>query len=147
MKIKNKEEFKEADSRLALKKISADEIVILDVDDIWDGPLSGFCMFNNKKYLFYCFDQLEGDDDRWPRKYLLIELTQEQLAEHQKQDAVYHKWRSGSISQQEYQEIFETFQPQTIDKGQIIGWFDAGVQGGNLSKFMKSYFEWREKNQ
>lgn len=52
MEIKNKEDFIDADNNLGLIKLSSDEISIIDVDDIWDGPLSGTCRWRNKTYFF-----------------------------------------------------------------------------------------------
>lgn len=147
MKIKNEEEFEGADMRLALDKIFSEEVMILDIDNIWDGSLSGFCIFNNKTYYFHCFERLEGGEDRWPRKYLLVNLSQEQLAEYNRFDGEFKKWKEGSISLEEYQKILDVFPSQVINKNQIVGWFDSGIQGGNQSKFIKSYFDWREKNQ
>lgn len=45
-------EFVQADKRLNLKEVSADEISILEVDDIWDGPLSGKCSYDNRECFF-----------------------------------------------------------------------------------------------
>lgn len=148
MKIKNAADFRKVDSKLNLKKISSDEIRITEIDDIWDGPLSGDCEWRNKKYYFYCFDQLDdtGNDDRWPRKYLLIELTSQQLAQNQKLRDLFQNWRKNSASPMEYQKMLEASPSQTIDANQIIGWFDSGDQKNAPSKFIESYFTWRKKN-
>ncbi len=128
MKILNQDDFKRFDTKGDLLKISANEIRIKEIDDIWDGPLSGLCEWNGGEYYFFAFDQLEddGSGDRWPRKYVLIRLTEENV-----------RARSMLKEQTGMQEV-----GQHINKDQIIGWFDSEPQGAQeQTKFLKSYFE------
>jgi hypothetical protein len=145
MKIKNRKDFEEADINLGLKKFSEDEIIILDIDDVWDGPLSGLCECMNRGYYFYCFDRLEGDDDRWPRKYILINLSKEQLSEYNRLHVEFIKWKNGQVSLEAYQKILDELPLQKVNKNQITGWFESGKN--NPSKFMNSYFKWLKQNQ
>ena len=80
MKIKNKDLFKGIDSKYNLARLPSEEIKLVYENNSWDGPLEGICEWKNEKYYFMCFDQLEddGNDDRWPRKYALIKLTEEE---------------------------------------------------------------------
>jgi hypothetical protein len=140
MKISNEKEFSQADTRYNLTKIASDEILISDVDDIWDGPLSGTCTWKGDNYYFFTFDQVVDGEDKWPRTYVLIKpATAHTEALTLLRDA-YQKRQQQLISSEEYQKIYDNFPPQRIDSSQLIGWFD---DGGKSSKFIESYFKWQ----
>jgi hypothetical protein len=143
--VNSRQDFINIEKKLNLKKISENEIMINEVDDIWDGPLSGECTWQNRKYYFYCFDQLDGDDDRWPRKYLLLILTKQQVIERQKVFDIYQDFCSGKLDQEEYAKILNSLPPQKFEIQQIVGWFDSGDHDNLPSKFIKSYFEWQDR--
>ena len=146
MKVKNQIEFIDADKKLALKKISSDSIDIIDVDEIWDGPLSGSCRWDDNEYYFFSFDQLDDSgEDRWPRKYLLINLNSEQLGEINHQNEIYKRWQKGELFTEEYSKQYKHFPMMTVEESQVIGWFDSGPdKKKNPSKFIQSYFKWKE---
>jgi hypothetical protein len=123
MKIKNEMDFVQADKRLNLKELSADEIYILDVYDIWDGPLSGKSSYKNEECFFFSFDQLQKEvsEESWPRKYILF-----------KTDC-------------KFDALLSTSEGIQIGSKQLIGWFDS-LKGfdKSSSQFLKSYFQWRD---
>lgn len=121
MKIENEKDFINADTTLNLEKVSGDEIEIEAIDEIWDGPLSGTCFWNNKEYFFFSFDQLSETEGKWPRKYLLIELTPEQMAN-------LTKWRAANNESTLH-----------IDNGQLKAWFESEDENGNSTNFLKSF--------
>ena len=133
MKIKNQSDFIEADKKINLNKITSGKIIITHVDDIWDGPLSGSCLWQGKEYYFFSFDQLIDDNsgDKWPYKYLLIELTAEQSEKNIKQRKLVSEWKKNSASK-EY--ILEEFKQQIIEKNQIIGWFNFDLLQENIDQ-------------
>jgi hypothetical protein len=144
MKIKNQSDFIKADENHSLSRLSADEIVITYIDDIWDGPLSGSCDWNNKQYYFYSFDQLEddGSGDRWPRKYLLIDIKPEQLKDTLQIRETYRKLKTGEMSKEEYAEFLKNIPAQVVEPQQVVGWFDSAPKEKNEpTKFMKSYLD------
>lgn len=126
MKI-NEKEFKNADKTLGLRKISAKEIKLTTVEDFWDGPLSGLCTWEGDTYYYHCFDQIDetNDTDLWPRKYLLIKITEKQ-AERQKQEYdLFKKSNINESSKQEYLELIKQSPIEEIKREQIVGWFDS----------------------
>ena len=56
------------------------DVKILWESNRWDGPLNGMCLYKDKKMWFECAGE---DDDRY-RRYILIELTPDELAEEEK---------------------------------------------------------------
>lgn len=143
MEIANEADFVNAKTKLGLQKISAGEIVVIDIDDIYDGPLSGSCSWRNREYYFFTFDRIDDTgEDRWPRKYLLITLTPQQLSEVEKLRNYFRKRKSGQMTREEYSRVYDDWPKQVIKKSQIIGWFDGG---GRSSQFMGSYRDWSNK--
>ena len=81
MEIKNKLDFINADIANFIK-LSADDIVITSVNEIWDGPLDGTCTWKLKDgYYFYSIDQLRQSikGARFPNKFILIKLNSKQI--------------------------------------------------------------------
>lgn len=79
---------------LALPKIDRSEIQLLWHHDYWDGYLSGFCLYKDRMHFLKCVDEGETfykdsdcdevDEERsdpWYRRYTIIELTDEEIAE------------------------------------------------------------------
>ncbi len=142
MKIENLNDFEKADKEINLVKISADEIEITEVDDIWDGPLSGSCVWKQKEYYFFSFAKIVKGEDKQPRTFVLINITPEHKSALEKLRSAYIKRQHRLISEEEYVGIYASFPKQTIRADQAIGWFEAGTID---SKFMESYFSWKEK--
>jgi hypothetical protein len=131
MKIKNNLDLENSDKKYNLQKISESEIKVLSVDDFWDGPLSGTCLWQDKTYYYQCFDQLEedGNTDRWPRKYVLLNLTDEQMSEIEKLQEKFDKSAGSEKLRKEYIKLYEDAPEQIIEKDQIIAWFESNRLG------------------
>lgn len=56
-----------------------EELKIVFAVNWWDGPLEGMCMHNNEKHWFYC-----EDEDNDSRRFSIIKLTPEQIADEEK---------------------------------------------------------------
>jgi hypothetical protein len=127
-----------------IEKLSPDEVRISDIEDVWDGPLSGMCIWKEKEYYFACIDQLDEDgEDRWPRKYLLISLTDAQKEQHEREARLFIEMQKETITREEYLKLQAQFQPQLLKQEQIAGWLElAGDTESSL--FMNSYLEWQQ---
>jgi hypothetical protein len=148
MKIENKNEFINADKVLNLQQISADEIAILVVDEIYDGPLNGSCEWNGIKYYFYSFDQLHDDKTgaEFPSKYLLIDLNDSQSSVLERTRELFSRWTDNILTTAKYTEFLNTLPPQKIDIKQLVGWFDSSLKRNDKpTQFVASYFEWRAR--
>ena len=134
MIIKNKNNFNNIDVRLGLKEIPSKEIKFLYENNSWDGPLEGICTWVKEKYYFLCFDQLDKTgEDRIPRKYILIRLTEEQYKEEEKE---YHFFIS-LVSKEGLDKFFEEqkkFPQYQIETNQIIGWFQSSNPSSLIQK-------------
>lgn len=132
MKIKNKDWLNNIE--LKLKKIPSSEIHILYENDVWDGPLEGICEWANKKYYFVCSDQLDetSEDDRRPRKYVLLELSPEQLEEEDKERQLFASLKE-RLKLEDFYERQKSFPEHRISLEQVIGWFDSeGLSENNI---------------
>lgn len=126
MKVKNYRELNNADSKYNLKKISEKEVKIISVDDFWDGPLSGECIWHDKPYYFQCFDQVDPntDNDVWPRKFLLLSLTNDQLAENRRLQRLFEESLDSEVQRNEHAKLSKEAPEQSVDRGQIVAWFE-----------------------
>src|SRR3989338_4132480 len=147
MKIKNQSDFADFDRRTKCPPLSSNEIEIKNVNEIWDGPLSGTCEWEGELFYFFSFIQPSlGRGDKWPRKYVLVQLDTNQILEKKREDEISKIWKYGHISSAEYSEQYDNYPEITIDETQIVGWFDSGPNDKNkLTKFMESYFEWKKQ--
>lgn len=119
--------LKKADEQYNLRRILSEEIIVKTADDWWDGALSGRCEWKGSEYYFECFDQLdeETDSDRWPRKYILLKLNTEQETEIGRLYALFKGSAHNEASRAEYISALKSAPIQTIEPGQIVGWFDS----------------------
>ena len=134
MKVKNSQSLINANEVYNLKKISSDEVSVLFVDEIYDGPLSGYCIWKNIYYLFYSFDQLYDDGDpNWPKKYILVSTDNDIVKLlHRYVDA------PGFSDPKVLELIKKSFEVEkTINTQDIVGWFD--ISDKKNSKFLDSY--------
>lgn len=147
MEIKNKSEFINAD-KSDIRKLSADDVVITHVNEIWDGPLDGTCTFKSEDgYYYYSIDQLAPliSGEKFPNKFLLFKLNEEQIEKTKREQDLYLNWVAEKISTSNYKKLKSSIESELIEMKQTIGWFEAVDSMQNESNFIKSYFKWKEK--
>lgn len=122
MKIKNIADFNNAETKYNLKKIPVKEVKVVSVDDFYDGPLSGECQWQDRNYYYMCYDRIDPvtDTDVWPRKYLLLSLSNEQLEQVRHLAGLFNKSPG-----EEHLKIYNAAPALTIERDQIAGWFDS----------------------
>ena len=130
MKIKNISDFKNADKRLGLQKIPEKNISIVTVDNFWDGPLSGECQWNGDSYYYECFDQVDPitDTDVWPRKFLVLRLTEEEREKNRKLKDLFDLSANSEMLREKYLQTLENSPEFIIQKDQVVGWFEFGTE-------------------
>src|SRR6476469_3485249 len=75
---------KEADSLDKLEPIDRRELKLLWNHESWDGPISGMCLYRGEKCWFQMFmDPDDPECEKLTRRYLLIELSNEQIEEQE----------------------------------------------------------------
>lgn len=126
------------EKRDQLPKVSRDDLRIVWQVDYWDGPRSGVMAYRDQMVWFEVFD--EPDEPDVFRRFLLIALTPEQLAEERYWNELFRKkvgthwdyddsgnWVRGSLRPKETQgEFYEPYRkraPQDFSENEIIGWF------------------------
>lgn len=80
-------EYKEVDVG-QVPKLLGSQVEWLWIWDYWDGPLSGMVKHNGSWYWCFCFSETEKrfkkkkkSQNAWFRRFLIVELTSEQLAD------------------------------------------------------------------
>jgi hypothetical protein len=129
-----------------VKRESAiEKLTQLDMNDIrllwhsgyWDGALTGLLLYEGCKYWFENYD----DPEATRRRYLVIELTDEELWEAEYWHELFRekvgthtdyaddgRHRSGSVKPKDrWNEFYEPFQkrvPADYSENTVIGWFE-----------------------
>lgn len=109
--------------------------------DYWDGPISGLCLVNNKKYWYqltehyddYNYvpdcDSEEYDDFEmpWSAKYILINLSEEQVNESEKRHVKFINMVKSENATPESRALFYKQQEKVeilkLENGQVEGYF------------------------
>lgn len=130
-----------------LPGVSPNEIEILYTDEIYDGPLSGLCLWRGQKY-YFCSIEYSVDLAK-PQSYFLVRLTQEQLENDESLHEDYNKYitrypyvTEGVMTYRrnaewdKYLRSCEQYPDQIVAENQIVGWF---VVDGGVNKFTESY--------
>lgn len=132
----------------AHEKIPAAQVTLLWAYDYWDGPLSGMAELNGEMFWFSWIDVDDLDCDfSGTRRYWLIRLSAEQLAQERQWNQLFRKFvgkhmdydnkgqrQTGDtcpISEWKYyyQQAGNSQGPDLTDK-EIIGWFQLPDQVG-----------------
>ena|ERR1051325_2045953 len=120
------------------RKISRNQVRLLWHCDFWDGPINGLCEFNSRKYWFTLLDDGEPDAlDALPRKFALVELSPEQLADEERWHKLFrekvgthcdleepHPEVKPKESHREFYEAHEKRAKPDYSSNAIVGWFE-----------------------
>lgn len=120
MNILNKEKLKELINEL--KEIPGDQITIVYKNDECDGPLEGICKWKEKEYYFIWYGGMNEEKDEIIRKFLLIELTDNQIKEEKRECSRFVELSQCGKLEEFYKEK-ESYPEVNIDRQQTIGWF------------------------
>lgn len=140
MKIVNKSFLESSISKL--EKIPTEEIRILYSNDHWDGPLEGMCKWKEKNYYFYWPGIMNEKGDEIDRKFVLIDLTDEQLKEEEKIHKLFlekigdhyvyvngkmkeHGASGDELSAEEFYQENEKSPAFEVGQDQLVGWFEG----------------------
>ena len=122
-----------------LSKIEKGDLKLLWHSDYWDGPKSGLLSYQGSKYRFQVFD--EPDNATTFRRFLIIELSPEQLGEEEHWHDLFRQKvgthtdydESGTRQfamlrpQEMWQEFYGAYsnrRPQDFSVNRLIGWFE-----------------------
>jgi hypothetical protein len=119
------------DDYLSLPKLSRDEVKVLSFSDFWDGMLNGLIEYEAVVYWCQMCHDYESDDQPFYRRFLVIELSAEQLAEEQYWDALFMEKIGTHLTGLKPKELWnESFEPSSKRKprdfssNEVVGWFE-----------------------
>jgi hypothetical protein len=132
-----------AEAFTTLPKLSRDEVKRLWVQDFYDGPLAGMVRFNGElAWYVLAEEEQEPYSGGWYRRYWLIRLSPEQVAEEIKWRYLFHTHVStyGDAEipegeravrpQSEWSKFYEPHSqraPLVLDENEVLGWFESEV--------------------
>jgi len=132
---------KEADSLNKLDKIDRHEVKLLWANEWWDGPISGMLMYRGEKCWFQLFiDPDDPEVEKFPRQYLVIELSNDQLKEEEywqtlflemvgsnnvwDEDGIRHTDRLKPLeSRNEFFKLAKKRKPTDLSENRVVGFF------------------------
>ncbi|HEY7426082.1 MAG TPA: hypothetical protein VH682_17760 [Gemmataceae bacterium] len=121
-----------------LPRIDRGEVQLLWHCDFWDGPISGLCLYQGRKCWFQvCAEGEEEEGDPFYRRFLLLELSPEQLADEERWHELFrqkvgthtdHGEARGELKRKEmWQEFYDEYAKRPkVDYtvNQPVGWFE-----------------------
>jgi hypothetical protein len=136
-------DLKSPNEFLYLNKIARREIKLCWHDDYLHGPITGMLKYQNRKYWFHMCDENTQTIGEllWHRRYLIIELTNEQIEEEEYWHKLFREkvgthtdydeqgyMNKGEIFSQESQaEFYQAYQQRVepdFSTNILIGWFE-----------------------
>jgi hypothetical protein len=118
------------DDYLNLPQLNRSEVNVLWADDFWDGYLSGLLEYHSGKYWFQMCKDFDSDDQLFYRRFLVIELSEEQLAEEQFWEDLFQE-KVGIYPNKQPEEMWHEFyepyknrKPRDLSNNSVIGWFE-----------------------
>jgi hypothetical protein len=131
---------RESHGYLRSPRIEPHEIRLLWHCDYWDGPISGMLVYRGEQCWFQVVAENETDD--WFRRFVVIRLTPEQLADelrwhelfrqkvglHTDYDEHGHRELDKSLHPREHwREFYDAYQhrtPHDFATNGVLGWFE-----------------------
>jgi hypothetical protein len=121
-----------------LPRIERGEIRLLWHHAFWDGPLSGLCLYQGRKCWFErCAEGDEEGADGFYRRFLLLELSPEQLADEERWHELFrqkvgthtdHDEARGAVRPREtWREFYDEYArrgPVDYSANPAVGWFE-----------------------
>ena len=117
-----------------LEKINRQDVHLLWFGDFWDGPVNGLCLYNNEK----CWFETCSEDEDGGRRYVLLKLSAEQLADEEKWHELFrrnvgtHTDFDEAVPQVKPQESHRDFYEPYKTRGKVdysknpaLGWFET----------------------
>ena len=139
MIIENYSDFDEIKIKKKYIKTSSENVLIIEVNDIHDGPLSGICEYAGGVYYYCCITEFEHltEKQRYPRKYILIKFN-EDLINRQKQ---IEKLKSENETLK-IKSLLE--KPYFVLPSDVVAWYEVD-ENKNNDAFLQSYYQWLQK--
>jgi len=126
--------------RLA-ERVEASEVRLLWYGDYWDGPIDGLLSFRGEQCWFELVTENEGDLGEWYRRFVILRLTPERLAEEARWHDLFRKhvgthadydengraMRGELRPRDEWHKFYEPFQrriPRAFSDNEVLGWFE-----------------------
>ena len=133
---------KQPDGYRALPLVPREAANLLWFSDFWDGPRSGMLEYNDERCWFEVIAENEDDDlTGWYRRFVIIRLTADQLAEEDRWHALFREnvgWHTdyleeapgryeGLCPQEQHQAFYAQYQkrvPLDLSNNEVLAWFE-----------------------
>lgn len=126
----------------ATSQVPRDSVRLLWHSDFWDGPRSGVLESNGERCWFEVIAENQDEDLRgWYRRFVIVRLTPEQLAEeckwhelfcekvgvHTDYDASGTRRLGNLRPREQWREFYEAYEarrPLDLAENEVLGWFE-----------------------
>jgi hypothetical protein len=122
-----------------LLEIPRAAVRVLWTDDFWDGPLSGIAEWGGRRWRFEMTDRSVLGHEDFPRRYWLIALSPEQLAEEVRWQELFcnNVWtgfdytgrpehRARASEHAKFYEPYAARVKPDYSQNEVVGWFQLG---------------------
>ena len=131
------------DAYTSLPKLGKGDVTFLWYSDFWDGPKSGMALYQGRKYWFQLFQESQHPDlSDFYRRFLLIDLSDEQLSEEERWHALFQEKVGRHMDfgtnqrdeinrlkpptvQEEFYSRYKQRKPMQIDDNTVVAWFES----------------------
>ena len=118
-----------------LPKIEGSGYKLLWFSDYYDGEINGMLLYKDRKYWYQIYSESEDEDySDYYRRYIIIELTELEVAEEEYWYKLFQEKVGYPIATQpqemwsEFYEPYKNRKPQDISKNRVIGWFETNIR-------------------
>ena len=123
-------------------RVDAERVRLVWASGYWDGPLSGLAELDGESVWFEFADEENEDQGSWYRRFFLLRLPPERLAEAHARHAAFQRFvgthfdyrsdgrrdPSGLRARSEWQRFYDAYPPESTDDYyfdcDVVGWFE-----------------------
>lgn len=126
--VKVFEEFARLKSYHSIQQVDSSDVKILWAQDFWDGPRSGMLSWRGGEYWFEVIEESTDPDLKsWYRRFAIVQLTDEQHAEHARRHALFVEKVDGGRQPREiwdqYYSVAKTWPRIGLATNHVVAWF------------------------
>ncbi len=135
-------ELAETDAYTKVTQIPRENVRILWHSGFWDGPLSGMLEYDGDQCWFEMFSENEDDDPTWYRRFAVIQLSPDQLADenhwqdqfrrhvggHTDYDSGQERSHDSINPEEQWSQFYEKYKARAepdYSPNRVLGWFET----------------------
>jgi hypothetical protein len=135
-------ELSEPDTYSKVTQIPRENVRLLWHSGFWDGPLSGMLEYDGEHCWFEMFSENEDDEQTWYRRFVILRLSPDQLADENRWHDLFRKHVGGHTdydseqkrshdtikSKEQWSQFYDEYKARPepdYSSNLVIGWFET----------------------